>query len=96
VTGFTLKDSGDDVQSVNADVIASNWGISQANQSSNKCSLAASQTENQKASHLKGVYGHGGSSCTPPGKTACSITSLQCLYTNTHSMGHTEEVEICV
>lgn len=36
-------------------VIASNWGISQANQSSDKWSLGASQDEKQKTSHLKGM-----------------------------------------
>ncbi|KAM6103455.1 uncharacterized protein LJ206_014212 [Theristicus caerulescens] len=54
--GFKLKDSGVRVQSGNTHTIATNWGISQANQSSNKCSLAASQDENQKTSHLKCTY----------------------------------------
>ncbi|GAB0210277.1 hypothetical protein GRJ2_003493500 [Grus japonensis] len=72
-------------------------GISQANQSSDKCSLAASQDENQKANHLKDVYGYGGPSCTPPGKPPYSITSLKCLYTNACSMGNKqEELEVCV
>jgi len=64
---------------------------------SDKCSLAASQIENQKTNHLNGGYGYGGSSCTTPGKPACSITSLKCLYTNAQSMGNKwEELEICV
>jgi len=77
--------------------IASNCGISEASQSSDKCSLAAPQTKKQKATHLKGVCGYGGSSCSPPGKSANSVTSLKCLYTNTHSMGDKQEVlEICM
>jgi len=36
--------------------IATSWGISKANQSSNKCSLAASQDENQKTNHLNCMY----------------------------------------
>ncbi|GAB0205340.1 hypothetical protein GRJ2_002999600 [Grus japonensis] len=91
------RHQGGGVQSGNAHAIASNWGISQANQSSNKCSLAASQDENQKASHHTGVYGYGGSSCTPPGKPPCSMTSLKCVYTNACSMGNKqEELEVCV
>lgn len=36
-----------------------------------------------------------GSSCTPTGKPACSVTSLKCLYTSTHSTGNKqEELEI--
>ncbi|GAB0208591.1 hypothetical protein GRJ2_003324800 [Grus japonensis] len=54
--GFKLRDSGGRVQSANAHATATNWGISQANQSSDKCSLAASQDENQKTNHLKGIY----------------------------------------
>jgi len=97
VAGFKLKDLGGGVQSVNAHAIAPNWGISQANHSSNNCSLAASQADSQKANHLKGVSGYGGSFCTTPGKPACSITSLKCLYTNACSMGNKEEeLEICV
>ncbi|GAB0208991.1 hypothetical protein GRJ2_003364800 [Grus japonensis] len=95
--GFKLKDSRDGVQSGNAHAIASNWGISSANQSSDKCSLAASQDENQKANHLKGMCDYGGPSCTPPGKPPHSITPLKCLYTNTRSMGNKqEELEVCV
>jgi len=79
------------------DAIAFNWGVSEANQSSDKCSLAASQTENQKANHLKGGYGYGGSSCTSTGKPVCLITSLKCIYTNACSVGNKqEETEICV
>lgn len=62
----------------------------QASHSSSKCSLAASQAENKKANHLKGVY----ASC--PGKLACSITPLKCLCTKAHSMGcKHEELEVC-
>ncbi|GAB0204256.1 hypothetical protein GRJ2_002891200 [Grus japonensis] len=95
--GFKLEDLADGIQNGNAYAITSNWGIRQANQSSNICSLAASQDENQKVNHFKGVSGYGESSCTPPGKPACSITSLECLYTIACSMGNKqEEVEICV
>ncbi|GAB0184038.1 hypothetical protein GRJ2_000869100 [Grus japonensis] len=80
----------------NAHAIISIWGINQANESSNKCSLAASQDKNQKANHHKGVYGYG-SSCIPPGKPACLITSLKCTYTNACSMGNKqEEIDIYV
>ena len=44
------------VQSGKAHTIATNWGISQANQSSDECSSAASQDENQKTNHLKCMY----------------------------------------
>ncbi|KAK4821749.1 hypothetical protein QYF61_000810 [Mycteria americana] len=54
--GFKLKDFGSGVQSGNAYAIATNWGESQANQSSDKCSLSASQDENQKTNHLKCMY----------------------------------------
>ncbi|KAK4812899.1 hypothetical protein QYF61_027293 [Mycteria americana] len=37
-------------------LLEKSWGISQANQSSNKCSLAASQDENQKTNHLKYMH----------------------------------------
>ncbi|GAB0209016.1 hypothetical protein GRJ2_003367300 [Grus japonensis] len=95
--GFKLKDSGGGVQSGNAHAIASNWGISSANQSSDKCPVAASQDENQKANHLKGMCDYGGPSCTPPGKPPCSITPLKCLYTNARSRGNKqEELEVCV
>lgn len=79
-------------QSGNAHAITSNWGISQE-----KCSLASSQDENQKANHLKGVCGHDWSSCTLLEKPACLITSLKCLYINTCSKGNKQEkLEICV
>ena len=92
-----LKDSGRGVQIHNARVISFNWGIIQANQSSDYCSLAASQTENQKANHPKGGCGYGGSSGTPPGKPTCSIMSLKCLDTNACSMGNKQDgLEICV
>jgi len=48
-----MKDSGGGVQSHNAQATSSNRGTSVANQSSDKYSLAASQTENQKTNHLK-------------------------------------------
>lgn len=51
-----VKDLGDTVQSGNTHAIATNWGISQANQSSDKYSLAASQDENQKTNYLKYMY----------------------------------------
>lgn len=63
------------------------WGISQVNQSSNKYSLATSLEENHKVKHLKGVGSCGGTSCTPPGKSGCLITSLQCLYTTHAAQG---------
>jgi len=87
VAGFKLKDMRGRDQSDNAHAIAYSWGISQATQSSNECSLAASQVENQKANNLKGVYGYRGSSCTPPWKLSCLITSLKCLYTNAWQHG---------
>jgi len=74
-----------------------NWGISVANWSGDKCSLAASQSEDQKTNDVNGGYGYGRSSCIPPGKHACSITSLTCLYTKARSMGNKqEELEVCV
>jgi len=89
--------SGGGGQSHNAPAIPSGWGISVANQSSDKCSLAASQAEKQKSNKLKGGHGHGRSSCTPLGKPACSSSSLKCLCTNTRSMGNKqEELGICV
>ena len=84
-------------QSHNAKDILSGWGIRVANQSSDKCSLAVSQADKQKSNNLKGGHGHGRSSCTPPGKSACTSSSLKHLYTNAHSMGNKqEELEICV
>jgi len=68
-----------------------------ANQSSDKCSSAVSQAVKQKTNNLKGGHGHGRSFCTPPGKSACSSSSLKCLYTNARSTGNKqEELEICV
>ncbi|GAB0204056.1 hypothetical protein GRJ2_002871200 [Grus japonensis] len=92
-----LKDSGGGVQNGKAQANAYNWGISQANQSSDKCPTTVSQDENQKANHLKGVCGYGGPSCITPGKPPHSIISWKCLYTNAHSMGNKqEELEVCV
>ncbi|KAK4826412.1 hypothetical protein QYF61_008945 [Mycteria americana] len=54
--GFKLKDLGGGVQNGNAHTFATNCGISQANQSSDKCSLDASQDENQKTNHLQCMY----------------------------------------
>jgi len=66
-------------------------------QSNDKYSLAASQFENQRTNHLKCGYGYGGSSCTPPGKPACSSSSPKSHYTNAHSMGNKQEgLDICV
>jgi len=97
VEGFKLKDSGGEGQRHNAQAISSGWGINVANQISGKSSLATSQIEKQKTNNLKGGYGYSRSSCTPPGKHACSITSLKCLYTNACSMGNKqEELEVCV
>lgn len=79
--------------------MAPNMGISLAILSSSKCSLAASQDENQKANSPRGVCGYGRCSCTPPGKLACTITFLKCFHTNTHSMGTTGRtggLETCV
>lgn len=52
---FKLKDVGSGVQNNNVHVIAANRGIRQANQNSDKCSLAATHDESQKASHLRCV-----------------------------------------
>ncbi|PKU38936.1 hypothetical protein llap_10761 [Limosa lapponica baueri] len=82
---------GGGVQDGNACASPSNWGISQKNQSSHKCSLADSQDEFQKANHLKGVNGCGGSSCSPPGKPTHSTASRKCLYTRAHSTGNKQE-----
>ena len=80
--GFKLKESGGRVQNHNARSITSSCEISQVN---------------QKTNHLKGVYDCGRSSYTPLGKPACLITSLKCLYTNTHNMGNNQEkLEVCV
>jgi len=96
VEGFKLKDSGDGGQSRNAQPIPSGWVLCVASQSSDKCSSAMSQAEKQKANNLKGGHGHGRSFCTPPGKPACSSSSLKCLYTNARSMGNKqEELEVC-
>ena len=73
VAGFHLKYLGSGVQCLDVQAIASNWGISQANLSRDKCSLVASQVVDQKANHLKDRYGYGRSSCTPPGKPAWSL-----------------------
>ena len=88
---FPLRDSGGRVRRPSAPAIASNWGMSQANQNGDKCSSAAPQAEKQKANHLKGGYGHGGSSCTPPGRPARSITSRKPLYTHTRSVGNEQQ-----
>lgn len=53
---LNCRTCGDWVQSGSNQVIATNWGIGQTKQRSNKGSLAASQAENQKTNHLK---------CTP-------------------------------
>lgn len=67
------------------------WAEKQQNSS------AASPHENQNAKHLKCVYSCGGSSCTPPGKPSCFITSLKDFYTNSCSMrDEQQELEICV
>ncbi|PKU31519.1 rna-directed dna polymerase from mobile element jockey- hypothetical protein [Limosa lapponica baueri] len=47
---------GGRVQRSNAHTTATNRGISQANHSSKKCPLAASQDENQTIDHFKGMY----------------------------------------
>jgi len=55
------------------------------------------QAEKQNNNSLKGGHGHGRSSCTPPGKPACSSSSLKCLYTNACSMGNKQkELELHV
>jgi len=69
----------------------SDWGLRVADQSRDKYSSAVSQAEKQKTNNLKGGHGHGRSSCTPPGKPACSSSSLKCLYTNACSMGSKQE-----
>ncbi|XP_064328588.1 germ cell-less protein-like 1 [Phalacrocorax carbo] len=57
-----LKNSAGGVQGGSANAIASNRGISQASQSSDKGAFSASQDDKQETSHLKGVHGHSGSS----------------------------------
>lgn len=47
-------------------------GISQANQNSDKFSIAAFCDMSQKTSRLKGLYSYGGSSYIPLGKHASS------------------------
>jgi len=90
-------DLGGGGQSHNAQAIPSGWGLSVTNQSRDKYSSAVSQAEKQKTNNLKEGHGHGRSSCTPPGKTACLSSSLKCLYTNACSMGNKqEELEICL
>jgi len=97
MVGFKLKHLGGGVQSHNAQASSSGWGLSVANKSNNKYSLAASQINNKKTNHLKGGYDYGGSSCTPLGITVCSITSLKYLHTNAHIIGNKqEELQICV
>jgi len=56
--------------------------IDMSPQRRDKYSSAVSQAEKQKTYNLKGGHGHGRSSCTPPGKPACSSSSLKCLYSN--------------
>jgi len=97
VEGFKLKDSGGGGQSHNAQAIPSSWGLSVANQSSDKCSSAVFQAEKQQTNNLKGGHGRGRSACTAQGKSACLSSSLKSLYTNACSMGNKqEELEICV
>ena len=74
-------------------------GISQANQNSDKFSIAASCDMSQKASRLKGLYSYGGSSCMPLRKPASSVPffSLKFLYTDACSMRNKqEELELCM
>lgn len=99
LAGFKLKGSECRVWRGNAQAMASSLEISPAILSSRKCSLAASQGENQKAKSLRGVCGYGRSSCIPLGKFARTITSQKCLHTNTPSTGNTgrtEGLDICV
>lgn len=78
----------------NACAIATDCRISQANPSSDTCSLAASHDMTQKASHLKGVCSYGGFSCIPLGKLASSafFSSMKGLYTNACRMGNKQKV----
>jgi len=78
-------------QSHNAQAIPSGWGLAVANRSRDKYSSPVSQAEKKKTNNLKGGHGHSRSSCTPPGKQACSSSSLKCLYTNALSMGNKQE-----
>ncbi|PKU31621.1 run domain-containing protein 3b [Limosa lapponica baueri] len=89
-----VEDLDNEVQGSNAQA---NCEINQANHSSDKCSLADSQDEIQKANYLTGVDDCGGSSCSPPGKPSCLTASLKYLDTNALSMGNKqEELETCV
>ncbi|KAJ7413016.1 hypothetical protein WISP_93575 [Willisornis vidua] len=54
-----LRHSGVWVQSGNAHAIDSSWGVAHTNECSDRCSLTASQDEDQRARHIKGVYGYG-------------------------------------
>jgi len=60
-----MKELGSGVHNVNAHAIAVNWGMSQGNSKSSKCSLFASNDKRQKASHLKSAYAYVKSSCVP-------------------------------
>lgn len=73
--GFQLKDLGSGVQNGNAHTIATDWGIRQANQNSDKCSLAASHDMSQKASHLNDICSYGESSCILP-RENCILCSF--------------------
>lgn len=57
-----MKDSGDAAQSGKACVIASCWAVGPSNQCGDRCSLTASQDENHRANHIKGVHGYDESS----------------------------------
>lgn len=52
----TAVELGGGTQSGTIHAIAANWRISQANQSRNNFSLAASQDVNQNTNHLKDMY----------------------------------------
>lgn len=98
---------GYEVQNDNAYKIPTDWGMSQANQNSDKGSLAAchymtkkaSHYGSKKASHLSVCIATGGPSRISLGKPAFSapFCPLKHLFTNTSSMGNKqEELEICV
>lgn len=91
---FKLKDLGYGVQNDNAYKIAIDWGMSQANQNSDKGSLAACHYMSKKASHLSVCEATGGSSSFPLGKPrefSAPFSSLKCWNTNTRSMKNEQE-----
>lgn len=96
---FKLKDFRGEVQNGNAHTIATNCGISQANQNSDKSSLTASHTMSQKGRHFKGVYDCGDFSCIPLETTAssASFSSLSACIPMHEAWGLTGRIrDLCV